>query len=169
MRAIAGEPAALLIDDAGTPMNSPWHVTKRAAVEINPFGKGKAVYFAGSFFGRSAWRSECSEGVHWVGQLVANTVRFLAPNPPYTLEASQKVWAGLNAQRAHKRHVLHLVNWETDLPARNVTITIAGDAGVGRRATQVCPHQRPLQSERLGGGFMTTIPDVGPHVIVLFE
>jgi len=169
VRAIAGEPAAPLIDDAGTPMNSPWHVTKRAAVGINPFGKGKTVYFAGSIFGQSAWQSECSEGVYWVGQLVANTVRFLAPNPPCTLEASQKVWAGLNVQRAHKRHVLHLVNWETDLPARNVTITIAGDAGVGRRATQVWPQRRPLQSERHGGGPMTTIPEVGPHVIVLFE
>ena len=108
-------------------------------------------------------------GVHWVGQLVADTVRFLAPHSPCEVEASQKVWVGLNVQRSQKRHVLHLVNWETSLLARNVTISVAGNADVGRRATQVWPVRRPLRSEPHGGGFMTRIPEVGPHVIVLFE
>jgi Hypothetical glycosyl hydrolase 6/Beta-galactosidase trimerisation domain len=169
VRTSTGQSVAPLINDAGTPGNSPWQVTKRTAVGINHFGKGRAVYFAGSIFGQSAWRSEGSEGVHWVGQLVANTMRFLAPSPPSTAEASEKVWVGLNVQRAHKRHVLHLVDWETDLPARNVTITIAAGTGVGRKATQVWPERRPLKSEPTGSGFVTTIPEVGPHVIVLFE
>jgi Hypothetical glycosyl hydrolase 6 len=169
VRTIAGDPVVPLINDAGTPGHSPWHVTKRAAVGIGQFGRGKTVYFAGSIFGQSAWRSECSVGVHWVGQLVADTVRFLAPHSPCEVKASQKVWLGLNVQRSQERHVLHLVNWETSLLARNVTISVAGNAGVGRRATQVWPVRRPLQSEPHSGGFMTRIPEVGPHVIVLFE
>lgn len=169
VQAISGEPAAPLVNDAGTPAHSPFHVTKRAAVEVNHFGKGKTVYFAGSIFGESAWHSECSEGVQWVGRLVANTIRFLAPNPPFRAEAPQEIWIGLNFQQSHNRHVLHLVNWETDLPAQNVTITIADSIGVGRKASQVWPSPRPLRGERQQGGIATTIPKVESHVIVLFE
>jgi hypothetical protein len=150
-------------------MHSPWHVTKRAAVQINHFGRGKTVYFAGSIFGQSAWRSECSDGVRWVGKLIESTVRFLAPNPPYVLEAPESVWAGLNVQPAHSRHVLHLVDWQADLPARKVKVTMASHSGVGRSATQVWPQRRPLRSESQGSRFVTAIPEVSPHVIVLFE
>jgi len=166
---ISGEPAAPLINDAGTPTHSPLQATKRAAVEVNYFGKGKTVYFAGSIFGQSAWRSEGSEGVQWVGRLVANTIQFLAPNPPFMAKAPQEIWIGLNVQQSHKRHVLHLVNWEADLPARNVTITIADSIGVGQRATQVWPSLRPLRAERQQGGIVTTIPKADSHVIILFE
>jgi Hypothetical glycosyl hydrolase 6 len=169
VRATSGQPSAPLINDAGTPTPSPWQVTGRVAAEISHFGKGKVVYFAGSIFGQSAWRSEWADGVRWVGQLVANTIRFLAPRAPYTLEAPEKVWAGLNVQPVHHRHVLHLVNWETEIPAINVKITFAKNSGVGRRATQVWPRHRPLQSELYQGGLVTEIPEVGPHVIVLFE
>jgi hypothetical protein len=167
--AASGHPTSPLIMDAGTPMNSPGSVTNRAALQVNEFGKGRSVYVSGSAFARSAWQMGDAAGVRWVGQLVQETVRYLAPRAPWTLKGSERIWAGLNNQPAQRRHVLHLVNWQTDLPARDVEISIRESTGAGRKATVVWPRHQLLQTGTQGDARVVTIPEVGPHVMVIFE
>ena len=169
VRPAGGQPTGPLIMDAGAPSNSPGSATNRAAIHVNEFGKGRCVYISGSVFARSAWQKDKAGGVRWVGQLVEETVRYLAPQAPWTLKGSEKLWAGLNRQPAQRRHILHLVNWQTDLPAGNVVVYIRKSTGVGRKATAVWPHHQPLHTETKGDAWAVTIPEVGPHVIVLFE
>ena len=169
VRAAGEHPTSPLIMDAGTPMNSPDGVTPRAALQVNEFGKGRSVYVCGSIFARSAWQEGEAAGVRWVGQLVRETVRYLAPHSPWTLKGSEKIWAGLNKQPAQKRYVLHLVNWETDLPACNVVFRVREDSDVGPQASLVWPRHLTLHTETKGGMREVMIPEVGPHAIVVFE
>ncbi|MCP5111629.1 MAG: hypothetical protein GY953_12420, partial [bacterium] len=176
-RARKGRPAAYLITDAGTPGNAPWKRTDRAAVHVNQYGKGKAVYICGSLFARSRHheiisqgaRARRPDGVRWVERLVQNTLRYLAPKAPWRVETSERVWAGLNRQPNRKRHVLHLVNWQTDLPATNVRFAISGDIGAGNRASVVWPEELPLECATRDGWTTFTIAEVGPHVMIVME
>ena len=168
VRAATGRATAYAIEDAGTPANSPGSATTRAALQVNKFGGGQCVYLCGSIFARSSWGVE-GAGVRWVGQLVEEIVRTLASHAPWRLKASEKIWAGLNAQPSHRRHILHLVNWQTDLPATDVKVSIAGDLGVGTKASMVWPRHLPLRVEVRGNLLDVVIPKVGPHVMVVFE
>jgi len=177
VRARNGGPSARLITDAGTPGNAPWKPTERAAIQVNQFGKGKSVYVCGSLFAQSRHhyaaggqaRAMRAAGVRWVDQLIRNAVRFLAPNPPWRADASERVWVGLSRQPRRQRHVLHLVNWQTDLKAANVEVAIAAGSGAGQKATIVWPKRLGLHGSRRGRWTVYTIPEVGPHVMVVFE
>ena len=168
VRATTGQATAYAIDDAGTPANSPDSATTRAAVQVNQFGKGQCVYICGSIFARSAWGAD-GAGVRWAGQLVEEIVQNLAPRAPWRLKASEKIWAGLNAQPSQLRHVLHLVNWQTDLPAADLRVSIAEGLGVGGNASMAWPNHLPLRVETRGNMLEVVIPKVGPHVMVVFE
>lgn len=176
-RARQGQPTAHLITDAGTPGNAPWKRTDRVAIHVNQFGKGKAVYICGSLFARSRHheivsqgaRARRADGVRWVEHLARNLIRYLAPKAPWRVETSERVWAGLNWQPDRKRHVLHLVNWQTDLPATNVRFAVNARSGMGTKASLVWPEQHPLECSTSGGWTTFVIPEVGPHVMVVLE
>jgi hypothetical protein len=168
VRVPKGQPTAALIRDAGTPKNSPDGVTGWAGLHVNEFGRGKSMYICGSIFARSAWRPG-GVGVRWAGQLVTEAVRYLAPEAPYTLRGPEEICAVLTAQPARNRHVLHLVNWVPDLPAHDVEIEIAGSLGIRQTATMVWPTRQRLVVRTAGGLRVYTIPEVGPHVMVVFE
>jgi hypothetical protein len=169
VHASGGQATAPLLADAGTPMNSPGSVTNHAALQVNQFGKGQCVYVCGSIFARSAWGMGEAAGVRWVGQLVQEIVRTLAPHAPWRLKGSEKIWAGLNAQPAQRRHILHLVNWQTDLPATDLRVSISEGFGVGRKASMVWPLHTPLRTENRGNTLELMIPKVGAHAMVVFE
>ena len=164
-----GKPTAVLIEDAGAVANSPGRASHRAALQVSAFGKGKCVYICGSIFARSSWQMGQDGGVRWAGYFVNAMVHDLAPNAPWKLRGSEKLWAGVNSQPAQRRHVLHLVNWATDLAACDVEVSIATATGAGPRATKVWPVRQPLRVERSGEFQVIMVPEVGPHVIVVFE
>lgn len=168
VRAANGQPTAPLIADAGAVVNSPGQVTRRAAAQINSFGKGQAIYICSSLFARSAWQLG-DGGVRWAGPLLEEMVRLLAPRSPWTMNGSEKIWAGLNEQPSHKRHVLHLVNWETGLSAHDVQISIADGFGVGQTATLVWPRREAVRGEARPKARIFTFREVGPHAMILFE
>jgi hypothetical protein len=169
VRAAGGQATAPLIADAGAPSNSPGNVTNHAALHVNQFGKGQSVYVCGSIFARSAWGMGEAAGVRWVGQLVEEIVRYLAPRAPWRLKGSEKIWAGLNAQPSQHRHILHLVNWQTDLPASDLRVSISEGLGIGGKASMVWPRHMPLRIETRGNTLEVMIPKVGSHVMVVFE
>ncbi len=164
--ASAGEPAAALIEDAGTPRHSPYRVTRRLAIQVNRFGRGRAMYVCGSLFARTYHQRQ--PGVYWPDRLIRNAAEWLAPNPPWTVNASIRVWAGLNRQAGSKRHVLHLVNWQTDMPAQ-VELHLPAGSTVGKRAKVVWPQPASLAGSVRGGERVYTLRSVGPHVMVVFE
>ncbi len=163
-----GRPLARQISDAGTPMHAPWRPTERAAIHLNGFGKGRAVWVAASLFARSR-HHDLVFGVRWTDGLIRNLVRALAPEAPWQLEASERIWAGLNRQQDERRHVLHLVNWQTDLVARDVPVRIARRLMPARRARLIWPEQRDLPTAAEGAWIRLTVPRVGPHVMVTLE
>jgi hypothetical protein len=169
VRATGGQATAPLIADAGTPANSPGSTTRHAALQVNQIGKGQCVYVCGSIFARSAWGMGEAAGVRWVGQLVEEIARALAPHAPWWLKGSEKIWAGLNAQPSQRRHILHLVNWQTDLPATDLRVSISEGLGIGGKASMVWPHYMPLRTESRGNALEVTIPNAGAHVMVVFE
>ena len=169
VRAAGGQATAPLMADAGTPANSPGNVTNHAALHVNQFGKGQSVYVCASIFARSAWQMGEGAGVRWVGQLVEETVHYLAPRAPWQLKGSEKIWASLNAQPSQHRHILHLVNWQPDLPAFDLRMSISEGLGIGGKASMVWPRHMPLRIEARGHTLEVMIPKVGPHVMVVFE
>ena len=175
-RAVSGRPTARLIADAGTPMNAPGAETGRTAIQVNEFGRGKVVYVSNSLFARTMHHSGTTthllapqDGVHWVDQLIVNVVEYLAPRPIWRLQGPASLWAGLNAQPREKRHVLHLVNWRTDQPARDIEVTLAKDAGVGRNAMMIWPEKERIAGNSRSGSMVYKVPQVGPHVMIVFE
>jgi hypothetical protein len=163
-----GPATAALIEDAGTPVPSPASVTERAALQVNAFGKGKAIWVCGTIFAHSSFRSEVPSGVEWVNGLVGGAVQYLAPAAPWMLKGSTKVWAGLSVQAANRRHVMHLVNWQTDLPA-DVEITIPSGYSVGKNAAVIWPSRQALRGIVRDGATTYSIPRVGPHQMLVFE
>jgi hypothetical protein len=176
VRAVQGTPLARLINDAGTPANAPLQATGRAAIHVQTFGKGKAVYICGAIFARSIHHRpagggilSASDGVRWPDTLVRNAIRYLAPKAPWELQSSQKIWAGLNHQPQQNRHVLHLVNWETDLRATNVSFILPSDSGVGTEAAVVWPSKQILKPIVKQRDRVYIIPEVGPHTMIVFS
>ncbi len=176
VQVIQGVPLARLIGDAGTPMNAPLRATDKAAIHIQAFGRGKAMYVAGAIFARSIHHRpigggilSASDGVRWPDTLVRNAIGYLAPNAPWELQSSQKIWAGLNHQPKQNRHVLHLVNWETDLKASNISFVLPPDSDVGSEATVIWPSKRTLKPNRKQGTRTYTLSDVGPHTMIVFS
>jgi len=167
-RTLEGRPLARRIADAGTPMHAPLGPTEQAAIHLNRFGNGRAVWVAASLFARSRYQDPLT-GVRWTDRLIRNLVRQLAPEAPWQLEASERIWAGLNRQAAERRHVLHLVNWQTDLPAIDVPVRVARRLAPRGRATQVWPERRSLATATEGAWLRFRIPRVGPHVMVTLE
>ncbi len=98
-----------------------------------------------------------------------NAVHYLAPDAPWKVEASERVWAGLNRQSDPQRHVLHLINWETDLPATGVRLSVNGGSIGEIKATQVWPERSSLACTTEDGWTTFTIPEVGPHVMIVLE
>ncbi len=168
VRAAGGPATAPLIADAGAYTHTPGNVTNHAALHVNRFGKGQSVYVCGSIFARSVWGTE-EGGVRWVGQLVEEIVRYLVPRAPWRLKGSEKIWAGLNAQPSQHRHILHLVNWQTDLPASDLRVSISEGLGIGGKASMVWPRHMVLRTETRGNTLEVMIPQVGSHVMVVFE
>ena len=62
-----------------------------------------------------------------------------------------------------------LVNWQTDVPARDVEITLAQSAGAGGKVTMVRLRRQPLRAAAKGDAQVVTIPEVGLHVMVVFD
>jgi hypothetical protein len=134
------------------------------------------MYVCGSIFARSVHQRpvgggilSSSDGVRWPDTLINNAIRYLAPKAPWELQSSQKIWAGLNHQPNQNRHVLHLVNWETDLKATNVTFTVPSDSEVGAEATVVWPTKQILRPVLKQGDRIYVVPEVGPHTMVVFS
>lgn len=175
VRTSGGPPLMPLIEDAGMPGNVPLRETKRAAIHVHSLGKGKAIYVCGAIFARSVHHRpaaggflSASDGVRWPDMLVSNVILELAPNPPWEIQSSQKIWAGLNKQSEQGRHVLHLVNWETDLKS-TVSFTLPSGSDVGPEATMVWPMRRTLKPVIRQGRRTYAIPDIGSHVMVVFS
>jgi hypothetical protein len=164
--AVGGPPAAALIEDAGTPRHSPYRVTRRAAVQVNTFGQGRAVYVCGSLFARTYHQRR--PGIFWPDRLIRNAAEWLAPNAPWHVTASVRVWAGLNHQAGLKRHVLHLVNWQTDMPAE-VEFHLPAGSPVGSNAKVVWPEPSTLTPAVRNGKRIYTFRGVGPHLVAVFE
>lgn len=165
-RPAEGEATAALIEDAGTPRRAPYRVTTRAAVQVNRFGKGRSLYVSGSLFARTYHRR--TPGIYWPDQLIRNAVEWLAPAAPWRTNAPSRVWVGLNRQAGARRHVLHLVNWQTDMPAM-VELRLPAQSAVGKRARIVSPLAAVVEPVARGGERVYTFRDVGPHVIAVFE
>jgi hypothetical protein len=165
-RVESGTPAAALIEDAGTPRRSPYGVTSRAAVAVNTFGKGRAVYICGALFARTHHQRQ--PGIFWPDRLIRNAAEWLAPRAPWSVKASGRVWAGLNLQDGRKRHVLHLVNWQTDMPAE-VEFRLPAGSPVGLHARVVWPRAAALAAATRNGERTYTFHGVGPHVVAVFE
>ena len=134
-------------------------------------------------------------GARWVGQLVQEAVSYLAPRPPWTLKGSEEIWAGLNEQPVatvgafptvgsllpEKTHgqsrserdgltvATSLVNWQTDLPARDVEINLAQSTGAGGKVTKVWLRRQPLRAAAKGDARVVIVPEVGLHVMVVFD
>jgi hypothetical protein len=162
----SGQPAAALIEDAGTPRRSPYRVTSRTAVAVNTFGKGRAVYICGALFARTHHQRQ--PGIFWPDRLIRNAAGWLAPNAPWSVKASGRVWAGLNVQAGRKRHVLHLVNWQTDIPAE-IEFRLPAGSPVGLHARVVWPRAAALAPTTRKGERSYTFHGVGPHVVAVFE
>jgi len=167
-RSLEGPPLARLIRDAGTPMHAPAASTERAAIHLNPFRNGRAVWVAASLFARSR-HQDALYGVRWTDGLIRNLVRTLAPAAPWQVDVSERVWVGLNRQPAERRHVLHLVNWQTDLPASDVSVRVLKRFASRSRATQVWPERRILPAAAEGPWIRFRVPRVGPHVMVTLD
>ena len=165
-------------------MRSPGAATDRAVFHINRFGEGESAYISGSLFARCFQRlgftgvgnpnvREISTGpgigVRWIGPFVKALVEYLAPNPTWDLAAPQQVWAGLNHQAALGRHVLHLVNLQPGLPAKDLSLKIAEKSGVGSKASVVWPTRTPLDGKKVGSSTVYIVPEVSTHTIVTFE
>ncbi|MCX6621740.1 MAG: beta-galactosidase trimerization domain-containing protein [Acidobacteria bacterium] len=164
--AAEGQPAAALIEDAGTPRNSPYRVTRRAAVHVNTFGKGRSVYICGSLFARTYHQRR--PGVYWPDGLIRNAAHWLAPDAPWHVTAPARVWVGLNRQAGRKRHILHVVNWQTDMPAQ-VEFRLPAGSPVGTRVKVVWPEAARLTGTVRDGERVYTLRDAGPHGMVSFE
>lgn len=72
---------------------------------INHFGKGKAVYFAGSIF-QSYWRWNH----HWLRRLVSNVLLHAGPEMPYQVDAAGKIEA--NLMRSGDDLLLNLIHYD---------------------------------------------------------
>jgi hypothetical protein len=176
VQVVRGAPLARLISDAGTPTNAPLRATERAAIHIQTFGRGKAMYVCGSIFARSIHHRpiaggilSASDGVRWPDTLINNAIHYLTRNAPWELRSSQKIWAGLNHQPKQNRHVLHLVNWETDLKATNVSFILPSGSEVGAKATVVWPSKQILKPVLKQGDRIYVVPEVGPHTMIVFS
>jgi hypothetical protein len=62
-----------------------------------------------------------------------------------------------------------LVNWQTDLPARDIEITFAQSAGAGGKVTKAWLRRQPLRAAAKGDARVVIVPEVGPHVMVVFD
>jgi hypothetical protein len=62
-----------------------------------------------------------------------------------------------------------LANWQTALPARDVEITLAQSAGAGGKVTMVWLRRQPWRAAAKGDARVVTVPEVGPHVMVVFD
>jgi hypothetical protein len=164
--AAVGEPAAALIEDAGTPRHSPYRVTPRAAIQVNTFGHGRSMYVCGSLFARTYHQRR--PGIFWPDRLIRNAVAWLAPNAPWSVTASGRVWVGLNRQAGSQRHVLHLVNWQTGMPAE-VEFRLPAGSPAGANARVVWPRAKALAAATPSGERTYTFRGVGPHVVAVFE
>ena len=161
-----GETLSHLILDAGAVRPSPGRRTERAAIHVNQFGSGQAVYVANSLFASARPREQ--RGLIWTDRLIRNVVEYLAPNPPWRIRGPQAIWAGMNYQASGKRHVIHLVNWQTEMPI-DVEFEVTQAAGAGMKVNMVWPRQQVLQARITAGGRAFIVPHVGPHVIVTME
>jgi hypothetical protein len=130
------------------------------------FGKGRSMYVCGSLFARTYHQQR--PGIFWPDRLIRNAAAWLAPNTPWSVTASARVWAGLNRQAGHKRYVLHLVNWQTDLPAQ-VEFRLPAGSPVGTNAKVVWPRPAVLAAATRNGERTYTFNGVGPHVVAVFE
>lgn len=173
VRVVQGAPLTRLIIDADTPANAPLRATERAAIHIQTFGRGKAMYICGSIFARSTHHRSigggASDGIRWPDTLINNAIHYLARKAPWELRSSQKIWAGLNHQPKQNRHVLHLVNWETDLKATNVSFILPSDSEVGAEATVVWPSKQILKPVLNQGDRIYVVPEAGPHTMIVFS
>ncbi len=161
-----GETPSRLILDAGAVVPSPGRRTNHAAIHINRFGSGQAVYVANSLFASTRHREQ--NGVIWTDRLIRNVVEYLAPNPPWRIRGPQAIWAGMNYQESGKRHVIHLVNWQPEMPF-DVEFEVTQAAGAGMKVAMVWPRRQVLRARATPGGHAFTVPRVGPHVIVTVE
>jgi hypothetical protein len=76
----------------------------------------------------------------------------------------------MNHQPGQNRHVLHLVNWETDLKATNVSFTLPSGSDVGTEALSVWPSKQVLKPiVKESGDRVYVLPKVGPHTMVVFS
>ncbi len=64
--------------------------------------------------------------------------------------------------------MLHLVNWQTDLPAE-VEFRMPAGSPVGASARVVWPRPAPLAAATRSGERTYTFRGVGPHVVAVFE
>lgn len=177
VRPVSGPPTARLIGDADAYTPTPGQPTDRAAIQVNAYGRGKSMYVCGSLFARSMHHDLTSagsfrrvhDGVQWVDQLLRNALRLMAPNAPWSAETSTRVWISLNRQLQKNRHVLHIVNWQTDLLGRNVEVSVAAASAPRGEVTQVWPRRLALKNSLRGGQLVFTVPEVGPHVMLILE
>jgi hypothetical protein len=146
------------------------------APHIQTFGRGKAMYVCGSIFARSIHHRpiaggilSASDGLRWPDTLINNAIHYLTRNAPWELRSSQKIWAGLNHQPKQNRYVLHLVNWETDLKATNVSFILPSGSEVGAKATVVWPSKQILKPVLKQGDRIYVVPEVGPHTMIVFS
>ncbi|MCX6621271.1 MAG: beta-galactosidase trimerization domain-containing protein, partial [Acidobacteria bacterium] len=164
--AAGGETPSRLILDAGAAVPSPGRRTERAAIHSNRFGSGQAVYVANSLFASTRHREQ--RGVIWADRLIRNVVEYLARSPPWRLRGPQAIWAGMNYQASGKRHVIHLVNWQPEMPI-DVEFEVTKTVGAGGNVAMVWPRRQVLQPRTTPAGRAFTVPRVGPHVIITME
>jgi hypothetical protein len=143
-------------------------VSDDPALLVHPYGKGRAIYFAGDIGnGMNAFR------LPEFLRLIGNAARTLAP-PAVTLEnAPGSVEVVLRSQP--DRRLLHLVNFtgemtrpiERVMPLRDVRVTLSDSKNVKRVHTLV--GGKELAHTNAGSAVTFTIPSMDEYEVVVIE
>ena len=127
-----GYPAAGNVKDhlwASSHSSPPWEATNHPTVVANEFGDGRVVYSAADLETTDAESDE---------SLFVHLVRSLLPGPPsFSAKAHSAVWVNVFDQADRSQLLVSFLNYQADLPAVPVPVTVSLRPPAGRRFTGV--------------------------------
>jgi len=145
--------ASLLNDPPGRP-------TEHPAVFVSRYGKGRAMYLAGAF---EIWNNDTQRRV------LAALVRHMMTRPPrFQASAPGAIELALYDQPDRSRFVLHVLNFQSELPNIPVSGVKVRLNPRGKRVKRVrlLPQGKPLPHRNAGGLVEFAVPTVQTYRMV---
>jgi hypothetical protein len=148
--------AAMLTDPPGVE-------TQHPSVVLNRHGKGKVIYSAGVF---EIWQHESQRRV------LADLLKLVAKGPfCYETDAPTPVEVALFDQEDRSRYVVHVLNYQQELPnipIRGIRLSIGMDGKTARRLVRL-PEEEAIEYTAEGDRVRFTLPELRDYVMLALE